>query len=153
MPRKPKSASTGSNNITLGDISQSRAVAIGHGAQAIIHEAESSGDRERSLENFEQEKLARGIARLVGNLAQQAAQPPGGGNPFPLRPLTCADAGSFYGRTAALQKAGQVLQSPLSILEGNPGLGKTSFLQAGLIPALISRDTCRCMSLSAPAVD
>jgi hypothetical protein len=42
MPRKAKAQSAaplGSNNIQVGDISQSRAVAIGQGAQAIIHEA------------------------------------------------------------------------------------------------------------------
>lgn len=143
MPKKikpmPSAAQPGSNNIQVGDISQSRAVAIGQGAQAIIHEAETSGDRERSLENFEQEKLARGIARLVSNLAEQAAQPAQPGNPFPLHPLTCANATSFAGRQAALQKALQVMESPLSILEGIPGLGKTSFLQAGLLPTLIAQ--------------
>ncbi|HZU86010.1 MAG TPA: hypothetical protein VFF78_00925 [Anaerolineaceae bacterium] len=139
MTRKPKTDLPGSNNIQIGDISQSRAVAIGQGAQAIIHEAETSGDRERSLENFEQEKLARGIARLVGNLAQQAAQPSPASNPFPLRPLTSADAARFTGRQALLQKAFQLLEAPLTVMEGDPGLGKTSFLQAGLAPALIAQ--------------
>ncbi len=142
MPRKAKTQAadpTGGHNIRVGDISQSRAVAIGQGARAIIHEAETSGDRERSLENFEQEKLARGIARLVGNLAEMMEAPAEGEeNPFPLRPLTCADSDTFFGRDAALEKMLQVLKAPLAVLEGDPGLGKTSFLQAGLVPALIA---------------
>src|SRR5438093_12733493 len=44
----------------------------------------------------------------------------------------------FFGRTAELQEIFErVLHKPLTILFGQSGLGKTSLIQAGLIPNLL----------------
>jgi len=62
--------------------------------------------------------------------------------PFrPLRPYTEADRGLFFGRDRELGELVELLagERPSALLLGEAGVGKTSLLRAGLIPALKSR--------------
>lgn len=52
-------------------------------------------------------------------------------------PLQDHDQGLFFGRDREISKARQLIQThPLLLLSGHAGVGKTSFLNAGLIPVL-----------------
>src|SRR5262249_30082873 len=54
-----------------------------------------------------------------------------------LRSFSEADQSFFFGRSAELNDLYErVLDKPLAILFGQSGLGKTSLLQAGLVPRL-----------------
>jgi HEAT repeat protein len=62
--------------------------------------------------------------------------------PFrPLRPYTEADRGLFFGRDREVGELVELLTGdrPSALLLGESGVGKTSLLRAGLVPALKSR--------------
>ena len=75
------------------------------------------------------------LHRLV---AGQAPHPTGDENPFRgLRPFAEGEAGLFFGRGAELDSFIELLrEEPLLPVVGPSGAGKTSFVQAGVIPRL-----------------
>ncbi len=59
-----------------------------------------------------------------------------------LRPFTIADSSRFFGREREVEAAlNRLQQEPLLALVGASGAGKSSFVQAGLLPSLGSRWT------------
>ena len=75
------------------------------------------------------------------NSADAVVTRPGGADPespwLGLRSFSEATQSYFFGRTAELQDIFErVLHKPLTVLFGQSGLGKTSLIQAGLIPKL-----------------
>ncbi|MEZ4771348.1 MAG: CHAT domain-containing protein, partial [Caldilineales bacterium] len=55
-----------------------------------------------------------------------------------LSPYEVADKAVFFGRSGETQELlGEVLQRPLALLQGPPGIGKTSLVNAGLVPELL----------------
>ena len=59
-----------------------------------------------------------------------------------LGPYEVTDKAVFFGRDGDRARlVGEVLSRPLVVLSGLPGVGKTSLVNAGLIPELLARDT------------
>ena len=59
-----------------------------------------------------------------------------------LSPYEVTDKAVFFGREGDRARlVGEVLSRPLVVLSGLPGVGKTSLVNAGLIPELLARDT------------
>jgi len=121
------------------------AAAIGAGATAIINQAISAADQARKLEQFEQEKLGKAVARLAGRLSAQAnTPPPAGGSPYKyLLHYELADVARFFGRAEQVNSLLPDLTCADSrcrfvVLHGEAGVGKTSLLQAGIAPALVA---------------
>ena len=91
-------------------------------------------------------RLKQVLRREDFDPASFAWPPPGQDDrpPYPgLEPLTEADAGIFYGRTAALQEVFEQLRRALElpdplvlVVQGDSGVGKSSFLRAGMLPRL-----------------
>ena len=79
-------------------------------------------------------------------------------SPYPgLAPLRAADAGRFYGRRRLTHRVLSRLQEPRRFLAlvGPPGCGKTSLVQAGLLPALRSElgDKLLILHIDNPSLD
>lgn len=123
---------------------QNSVIAAGENAQVHVTRALSKADEARKQEDFEREKLARGVARLE----QTHAQPAVFGEdmrrrPFKyLLPFDFADKIRFFGRSEIVEDlfnrvACSDSSCRLAILHGDSGMGKTSLLNAGLVPALL----------------
>ena len=147
---KPKSSArsqprlVSARKISTGDIDRSN-VAIGDGAMVIVHQALNAADEARALEDYEQEKLARAVAEHARSLYEQvSATPAREGSPYNyLLPYELADASRFFGREASIgtlleNLTGSDSRSRLAVLHGDAGMGKTSVLKAGIVPALVS---------------
>jgi HEAT repeat protein len=89
-----------------------------------------------SLHDF----LAQSVSALeawIFQLVNRAAVPPNQPYRF-LYPFETEDAAHFHGRDAAVEALYQaVLHDRLTVLHGRSGIGKTSLLNAGLIPRMI----------------
>lgn len=115
--------------------------AIGNGAQLIIKNALSAADEAREHEQLEQEKRARVVAQLTQTLFERANTPPSAqGNPYRyLFPYELDDTARFFGREAdAAGLIDRLSRSRLTVLYGDARVGKTSLLQARLLPAILA---------------
>jgi len=70
-----------------------------------------------------------------------AITPSDDGSPYPgLTPFQESDAGRFFGRTSEIHRAVTVLDHhPMLAVVGPSGVGKSSFVKAGVVPALKGR--------------
>jgi hypothetical protein len=134
---------SGSDTIVIGAAHHSL-IAAGRGARVIYHQALSRVDEARAQARYEQEYLAAAVARRAAALESQAAAPTAeSGRLYKyLLPYDLPDAGRFFGRAALLRELLDNLTCPgsrcrLAVLVGEAGLGKTSLVQAGLMPALV----------------
>lgn len=133
----------GGDKFDVGDITGSIA-AIGAGAQVIIEGALSAAAEALAQEQFEREKLAQAVARLAGDIKAQATAPPAPrDNPYKsLLPYSFSDASRFFGREASTRFLMGRITCPddrcqFAVLHGASGVGKTSLVHAGVIPAMI----------------
>lgn len=117
---------------------------VAAGAQFILQQALNNAEQARAQEQFENEKIAQAVANYASSL-QQLSQNVQllVRNPYPyLLPFELADAWRFFGRQTDLKTlldsfACADSRCRLCVLHGDSGIGKTSFLQAGLMPDLI----------------
>jgi len=90
---------------------------------------------------IEIDKLTQGVRSYLENLKGQALHDD---VTIPYRGLeayTLSDAEAFFGRDQAIREIREALKrSPLTILQAESGAGKTSLLQAGLIPRLMAEE-------------
>ena len=90
---------------------------------------------------IEIDKLAQGVRGYLERLKGQALH---NDVPIPYKGLeayTLSDAEAFFGRDQAIRELREALKrSPLTILQAESGAGKTSLLQAGLIPRLMAEE-------------
>ncbi len=107
-------------------------------AQRALTFAEEAA-REHELEA---ERLAQGVvtfAQRLGTRASEAADTGKGGPYKGLLEYRLSDAQIFFGRSKAIASVlGNLQRGPLTVLHAESGAGKTSLLQAGLSPHLIS---------------
>ena len=89
---------------------------------------------------IETQILAQGVSLLAQRLHSRASETTGEARPFRgLLEYRLSDAATFFGRDRAIADVLQALQrSALTVLQAESGAGKTSLLQAGIAPRLIS---------------
>jgi hypothetical protein len=123
------------------------AIALGSGAQVIIRQALTAAEEARAQQDYEGAELAKAIAGRMSDLhslSVQHATREGDTNPYKsLRPYELSDAGQFFGREAVIRDLlgeiqGESLGSRFAVLVGETAVGKTSLLQAGILPALVA---------------
>lgn len=159
--RLPTSPGTivGGDRITIGDIGNS-VVAAGAGAQALVTNIDTYVDKyiKRVLTEAEKAEQARAMEhkRLVEsvksyvqrlqNQVAEARQMPLTGNPYKyVTAFELPDSNRFAGRDAL---AKQLLDKMVCndslcrfvVLDGRAGVGKTSLLRAGVVPALVGAE-------------
>ncbi len=123
----------------IGDVSGS-IVAVGKGAQIIMQSAYRTVEEARQQKQYEREVLAEAVAKLAGELAPKDDQRPPEGNPYLSANTFCLEhTAVFFGRSEEIAAfTEQLSRHRCLLLYGENRVGKSSFLQAGLIPALVS---------------
>jgi hypothetical protein len=147
LQRRPSSAPITPKTITTGDISGSVA-AIGDGAQVIVVQALSAAQQAQQDEDYDRQKLALAVAQQAEALHKQARIAPENTqskhNPYKyLHPHSLPDFPLFFGRDTIIQQllADLTCQDSLcrlAVLHGDAGIGKSSFIGAGIIPELVA---------------
>jgi hypothetical protein len=92
---------------------------------------------ERDLQ-IEVGELERGVRKYLKRLRQQAVLPQTTPPYKGLEAYTLSDTGVFFGRDRAIRDLREAMKrGRLTILQAESGAGKTSLLQAGIVPSLI----------------
>lgn len=87
---------------------------------------------------IEVEELKRGVREYLNGLKQQVRAPITTAPYKGLEAYTLSDAGVFFGRDRAVRDLREAMKRGLlTILQAESGAGKTSLLQAGIVPSLI----------------
>lgn len=87
---------------------------------------------------IEVNELVRGIRAYLERLEQQVANPVTSVPYKGLEAYTLSDAGVFFGRDQAIKDLRKAMKrGRLTVLQAESGAGKTSLLQAGIVPRLI----------------
>lgn len=111
--------------------------------RALQTQAEVVAEQARLTQQQERAALAVGLKNYLNRLQKQIHPPAEEGQSTPYRGLLAyglRDSALFFGRQQARQQLTQVLaRGPLTVLQGQSGAGKTSLLQAGLIPQLVAQ--------------
>lgn len=150
LPMSPPQAIENSTIIDVGDISGA-GIAIGPHASVVYHAAPlSQADQERELtklteqrQQADRSRLAQGVSRKIEQLRQQVAASAKPRNPYKnLTAYEIKDHQFFFGRAALIEAwlpdlLCDASSCRLGIVSSDAGMGKTSFLQAGVIPALV----------------
>jgi hypothetical protein len=88
--------------------------------------------------NLEIEYLERGLRAYLENLRAQTTAGKRSGPYKNLDAYTLREANVFFGREDAINDLLEIMgQAPLTILQAESGAGKTSLLQAGILPRVI----------------
>jgi streptogramin lyase len=133
------------NKVQVGDIDNS-VVAIGDGSRIIIQKMRSVVEIEQERIQSERSTLKQHLERHVEALSSKAKSgqttiaDSGMRQPYKsLSPYTIADAGRFFGRHKATQALLRTVGSTtLTVVHGESGAGKSSLLQASLVPHLLA---------------
>lgn len=110
--------------------------------QNIVQRALTAAETATQERELERQELARGVGAFARNLqARAGVGTVSRGNPYKgLLTYRLADSALFFGRTRALAEVGDRLsRGALTILHSESGAGKSSLLQAGIMPQLIGR--------------
>lgn len=90
---------------------------------------------------IELDTLKEGVQGYLEELKRQALSESGARPYKDLEYYTLSEAGEFFGRKQAIRELREALKrNPLTVLQAESGAGKTSLLQAGLIPCLMTED-------------
>jgi WD40 repeat protein len=143
----PDSNTQPTNNISLGEGSQ---ITLGAGdvvardkivnnIQTIVQRALTAAEQAKQADAFERQKLAQGVSARVGRVQAIASDESDSDQPYQgLREYRLSHAENFFGRERAVAELWQTLAGgPLTILHGEPGVGKTSLLLSGFASRLI----------------
>jgi NAD(P)-dependent dehydrogenase (short-subunit alcohol dehydrogenase family) len=127
------------DKIVIGDVASS-VMAVGKGAQVIIQSAHRTVEEARQQKQYEREMLAGAVAKLAAELAPKDDQRPPEGNPYlSINTFRLEHTAVFFGRSREISEvAEQLSRHRCVVLYGGNRVGKSSFLQAGLIPTLVS---------------
>jgi hypothetical protein len=143
-----KTLQTISGNITVSQV-DGTGIAIGHGASSTVINVKVS------LQGSEQDLstcLEQAITVYQSHLHETILYEPDLSRPYKsLYAFTLEDASIFFGRSAAIDRLyEQLLKHRLTVFHARSGAGKTSLINAGLVPRLLRK---RCMPLSIRTLD
>ncbi len=113
-----------------------------HNIQNIVQRALSAAEEAQTARELEVQALAKGVGDFARSLqARAGVDTVTRGNPYKgLLTYRLSDATLFFGRTRAVNDVLERLsRGPLSILHSESGAGKSSLIQAGVMPQLIGR--------------
>ncbi|MBI3243805.1 MAG: PQQ-binding-like beta-propeller repeat protein [Chloroflexi bacterium] len=140
-------------NVTQGGITIGEGASITLGAgdvvardkivnniQHIQQRALTAAEQAKHAEAFERQKLAQGVSAHVGRVQAIASDESDSDQPYQgLREYRLSHTENFFGRERAIGELWQALaDGPLTVLYGEPGVGKTSFLLSGFASRLIA---------------
>jgi len=110
--------------------------------QNLIQRALTAAEEAAQEQSLETQKLAQGVSAFVQRLqaAARDIQDIEVGRPYKgLLEYRLSDAQIFFGRSQAIRNLLQhIAQGRLTVLHAESGAGKTSLVQAGILPRLIS---------------
>lgn len=115
---------------------------IVHNIQNIIQRALTAAEEAKTERELEQQELAKGVEaiarRLQGRVAERTVTR---GNPYKgLLTYRLNDSELFFGRAEAIREVlSRLSKSTLTIIHSESGTGKSSLLQAGVMPQLLGR--------------
>ncbi|MBL8057984.1 MAG: hypothetical protein JNK29_14865, partial [Anaerolineales bacterium] len=130
-----------SGDITVGGDIVGRDKIINN-IQNIVQRALTAAETAQTEREVERRALAEGVSAFARSLQARAGQDTvTRGNPYKgLLTYRLSDAALFFGRQAAVNEVlGRLSRGPLTILHSESGAGKSSLIQAGLMPQLIGR--------------
>lgn len=110
--------------------------------QNIVQRALTAAEEAQTERGIERQELAKGVSAFARNLqARAGVDTVTRGNPYKgLLTYRLSDAALFFGRARAVADVLDRLgRGPLLILHSESGAGKSSLLQAGVMPQLIGR--------------
>jgi len=140
-------------NVTQGGVTLGEGASITVGAgdvvardkivnsiQTIVQRALTAAEQAKQAEAFERQKLAQGVSAHVGRVQAIASDESDSDQPYQgLREYRLSHTENFFGRERAIGELWQALaDGPLTVLYGEPGVGKTSFLLSGFASRLIA---------------
>jgi len=144
--KSPAHAEPGAKSVWVGNIRNvKKGVAIA-GRDIVTHinkiqRALTPGEATEKDLRLEIKQLERGVREYLEELKRQALQTRGESPYKGLESYTLSDAGEFFGREQALRELVEALKrSRMTILQAESGAGKTSLLQAGLVPRLMAKE-------------
>jgi energy-coupling factor transporter ATP-binding protein EcfA2 len=106
-----------------------------------IHRELSEVEIDQQRQRVERKRLQEAVGQKIADLRRMVTTPiSGGGNPYRmLHPLGLSERERLVGRDEILESVQEQWQANTTVfLAGNGGSGKTSLLQAGLIPSLVA---------------
>ena len=108
--------------------------------QNIVQRALTAAEEGQTDRSIEAQELAKGVSALAQRLQARAAdQTATRGNPYKgLLTYQLRDAALFFGRSNAIRETlDRLSQGALTVLHSESGAGKSSLIQAGVMPRLI----------------
>jgi YVTN family beta-propeller protein len=108
--------------------------------QNIVQRALTAAEEAQTDRSLEAQELAKGVSALAQRLQARAAdQTATRGNPYKgLLTYQLRDAGLFFGRSRAIRAMlDNLSQGSFTVLHSESGAGKSSLIQAGVMPRLI----------------
>jgi hypothetical protein len=132
-------ASGGKKNIVSGKVMPGGLVIQDAGHVEVVQRGATPDEIAAGQKALEKKQLKDAVIRRQAALRELIAAPPLPGNPYRvLQPLEWSEGARLAGRQGAIRDLlARIGASPTTFLAGNDGVGKTSLLQAGIVPALL----------------
>ncbi len=109
--------------------------------QTIYERALSPAETAEKELQIELKELAQGVRGYLERLKQQVIVPTTSAPYKGLEAYTLSDAEVFFGRDQAIRDLREAMRrGPLTVLQAESGAGKTSLLQAGIVPHLMAEE-------------
>lgn len=113
-----------------------------HNIQNIVQRALTAAEAAHTDRELERQALAAGVSAFARSLQARAGEDTvTRGNPYKgLLTYRLSDTSLFFGRTRAINDVlDRLSRAPLTVIHSESGAGKSSLLQAGVMPQLIAR--------------